>query len=54
MSEEKNGKGDKRRKENGKRFRQNYALIFDKFEIEFLLHDEEEKPKKKKKSKDKS
>jgi|TARA_R100000963_G_C4576321_1_gene59163 hypothetical protein len=28
-----NGKGDRRRKENGKKFRQNYAEIFKKFDF---------------------
>lgn len=28
-----NGKGDRRRKENGEKFRQNYAEIFKKFDF---------------------
>ena len=34
MSKAENGKGDQRRKENGKKFRQNYAEIFKKFRKE--------------------
>tara|TARA_R110002073_G_scaffold296746_2_gene462803 strand:- start:95 stop:319 length:225 start_codon:yes stop_codon:yes gene_type:complete len=33
MSESTGGKGDRRRKENGKKFRQNYAEIFKKFDF---------------------
>ena len=34
MSKEKQGKGGRRRKEDGKKFRQNYAEIFEKFRKE--------------------
>tara|TARA_R110002020_G_scaffold46539_29_gene132471 strand:- start:65 stop:205 length:141 start_codon:yes stop_codon:yes gene_type:complete len=46
MTESSNGKGDRRRPEDGKKFRQNFAEIFKKF-------DREPAPKKKKKRKDK-
>ena len=45
MSKETDGKGSRRRKEDGKKFQQNYAEIFKKFRKE---------AKNKKKGKDKS